>query len=202
MMNKLGMPEKGAYYARPIEAYDFQVVKEELWAGVRKIRTWGGPDGETELGHPLVFPCSLLAPQREHIVMHFRIPVDDTHTRLIWVQYTPGTDTSEMDWDSPPVEYIPSFKDEKGEYDLTSFRSQDAMAWETEGKIFDRTKEYLGVSDRGIVLYRRMLKEQILAVQGGKEPLGVIRDPEKNRSISIHVSEGQARMAHKMKQAG
>jgi 5,5'-dehydrodivanillate O-demethylase len=75
------------------------------------------------------------------------------------------------------------------------------MAWETEGPVVDRTKELLGVSDRGIVLYRKMLNEQIAAVQAGKEPLGLIRDPAKNRQISVKVSEGQARMARKMKQA-
>ena len=93
MMAAIGKPERGAYYARPIEAYDFEVVKEETWAGVRKIRTYGGANGEKELGHPLIFPHALLAPQEERLVMHFRVPIDDTHTRIIRVQYTPGTDT-------------------------------------------------------------------------------------------------------------
>lgn len=201
MMKKLGMPEKAAYYARPLEDYTFQVVKEELWTGVRKIRKWGGGDGEVELGHPLIFPCALLSPQREHLVMHFRTPIDDTHTKIIRVQYTPGADTSDMDWESPPVEYSSSFKDEDGEYILTSFAAQDGMAWETEGEVFDRTQELLGVSDAGIALYRRMLKEQIEAVQAGREPVGLIRDPQKNQQITIPVSEGQAKMARKMKQA-
>ena len=53
----------------------------------------------------------------------------------------------------------------------------------------------LGASDRGIALYRRLLKEQILAVASGAEPLGLVRDPDKNRAIRIPVSEGQARFA-------
>jgi 5,5'-dehydrodivanillate O-demethylase len=200
MMTELGMPERGAYYARPIEAYDFEVVKEDVWAGVRKIRIWGGDNAEKELGHPLIFPHILLAPQEESLVMHFRVPVDDIHTRIIRIHYTPGTDTKGMDWDNPPVEYGPRVRDEKGEYDLRTFAAQDAMAWETEGAILDRTKELLGVSDRGITLYRRMLLEQIAAVHAGKEPLGLLRDPAKNREIVIPVSEGQARMARQMKQ--
>ena len=201
MMIKQGKPERGAYYARPIEAYDFEVVKDDTWAGVRKIRTYGGEDGEKELGHPLIFPLILLAPQEENLVMHFRVPIDDTHTRIIRIHYTPGADTKNMDWDNPPLEYGPRVKDENGEYDLSTFAAQDAMAWETEGPIVDRTKELLGVSDRGITLYRKMLVEQIKAVQAGTEPLGLIRDPAKNGQISIKVSEGQARMAQKMKQA-
>ena len=90
-----------------------------------------------------------------------------------------------------------SLKDESGEYTLDNFSSQDAMAWETQGPVLDRTIEKLGTSDRGLVLYRRMLQEQIAAVQQGKEPLGVVRDPKKNEMIVIKVSEGQARMARK-----
>lgn len=201
MMAAIGMPERGAYYGRPIEAYDFEMVKEDSWAGVRKIRTYGGENGEKELGHPLIFPHILLAPQEENLVMHFRVPVDDTHTRIIRIHYTPGTDTKGMDWENPPVEYGPRIKDENGEYDLRTFAAQDAMAWETEGAIHDRSQELLGVSDRGIVLYRRMLVEQIKAVQAGMEPLGLIHDPDKNREIVIPVSEGQARMARQIKQA-
>jgi 5,5'-dehydrodivanillate O-demethylase len=197
MMATKGMAEKARYYYRPIKDYDFEVVKEDTWAGVRKIRTYGGDNAEKELGHPLIFPCILMSPQREHIVMHFRLPVDDTHTRIYRIEYTPGGDTSEMDWANPPVHYVPSFKDETGEFKLDTFGSQDGMAWETQGPILDRSLENLGTSDRGLVLYRRMLKEQILAVQQGQEPLGIIRDPKKNQRIVIPVSEGQGRMARK-----
>jgi 5,5'-dehydrodivanillate O-demethylase len=76
------------------------------------------------------------------------------------------------------------------------------MAWETQGAITDRSKELLGVSDRGIALYRRMLREQIALVQSGEEPAGLIRDPAKNKEIVIAVSQGQARMAREMQQAG
>jgi 5,5'-dehydrodivanillate O-demethylase oxygenase subunit len=204
MMRALGYPERAAYYARPLEGYDFEVVKDPTWAGVRKIRMWGGQEGqegETELGHPLIFPCTLLAPQEEHLVMHFRVPMDDTHTLIIRVQYTPGTKPLAPGED-PPVVYSPAWKDAKGDYDLRTFAAQDGMAWETEGAIHDRSKELLGVSDRGIVLYRRMLMEQIEAVAAGREPLGLIRDAALNREIRVAVSEGQARMARAMKRAG
>jgi 5,5'-dehydrodivanillate O-demethylase len=102
-----------------------------------------------------------------------------------------------MDWDNPPVRYTPSFKDETGEFKLDTFGSQDGMAWETQGPVLDRSLENLGTSDRGLVLYRRMLKEQIVAVQQGNEPLGIIRDPKKNDMIVVPVSEGQARMARR-----
>ena len=195
------MPQRGDYHGRPIEAFKFEVVKDQAWAGIRKIRVYGGADGETELGHPLIFPLTLLAPQEQHMVMHFRVPVQDDRTRIIRIQYTPGEDTSTMDWDSPPVVYVPPHKDENGVYNLTTFTNQDAMAWETEGPIVDRPRELLGVSDGGIVLYRRMLMEQLEALEEGQEPAGVIRDPALNQQITIKISTGQARIAKQRQSA-
>jgi len=89
---------------------------------------------------------------------------------------------------------------EDGEYDLKSFFSQDQMALETQGAIYDRTNENLGLSDRGIVLFRRMLDEQIALVEEGKEPtLAMVRDPAKNRMIEFPGAsspvEGMQRIA-------
>ena len=72
-------------------------------------------------------------------------------------------------------------------YDTTIVGAQDSMAWETQGPITDRTKEHLGHADKGIVMFRRLLREQIQIVQKGGEPMGVIRDPAKNKIIDIPV---------------
>jgi hypothetical protein len=61
------------------------------------------------------------------------------------------------------------------------------MAWETQGKITDRTQERLGAGDEGIILVRKLLKEQIEVVRKGLDPIGVIRDPEINRIIELNV---------------
>ena len=42
----------------------------------------------------------------------------------------------------------------------------------------DRTAEHLSYSDRGVVLYRRLLKENIEWVQPGLDPFALIRDPD------------------------
>jgi 5,5'-dehydrodivanillate O-demethylase len=57
---------------------------------------------------------------------------------------------------------------------------QDMMAWVTQGEISDRTTERLGSSDKGIILYRNLLLEQIEKVERGEDPMGVIRDPARN----------------------
>jgi 5,5'-dehydrodivanillate O-demethylase len=54
---------------------------------------------------------------------------------------------------------------------MNTFMSQDAMAVETQGAIMDRSRENLGASDRGIVMFRQLLREQIEAVARGERPL-------------------------------
>ena len=61
------------------------------------------------------------------------------------------------------------------------------MAWETQGGLTDRSQEHLGTSDRGILILRRLLKEQIDTVANGGEPIGVVRDPAKNNIIDLDV---------------
>src|SRR5215510_925943 len=73
------------------------------------------------------------------------------------------------------------------EYDMTLVSAQDSMAWETQGPLTDRTREHLGIEDEGVIELRKMLREQIDRVQHGLEPLGVIRDPAKNRLIDLGV---------------
>ncbi|HEX2229930.1 MAG TPA: hypothetical protein VHM64_22585, partial [Candidatus Binatia bacterium] len=51
----------------------------------------------------------------------------------------------------------------------------------------DRTQEHLGVGDEGIILLRKILRQQIEIVRKGGEPLGVVRDPNKNRLIEFDV---------------
>ena len=59
------------------------------------------------------------------------------------------------------------------------------MALEGQGRIADRSGENLGASDRGIALYRRILRESIQAVEEGRDPKGIIRDPARNTLIEF-----------------
>ena len=70
---------------------------------------------------------------------------------------------------------------------MSMVSAQDSMAWETQGVVTDRTQERLGVGDEGIILFRKMLKEQIENVQNGLEPIGMVRDPQRNQIIELHV---------------
>lgn len=143
--------------------------------------------------HPLLFPITLRHVFREKLLsgrlrhnLQLRVPVDDAHTQVFVVYFSPGeNDHSAADGDTP-WEYFPIHND-KGEYRLEHVLVQDAMAWETQGAPTDRTQEHLGVSDEGIILLRKILREQIEIVRSGGEPLGLVRDARKNRLIEFEV---------------
>jgi 5,5'-dehydrodivanillate O-demethylase len=142
--------------------------------------------------HPLVFPNTLrhvFRTKGEGRVQHnvqIRVPVDDSHTQVFVVYFEPSDTERSPAGENSPFEYF-SMRDGRGEYRLEHVLVQDAMAWETQGAITDRAREHLGAGDEGIILLRKLLKEQIEAVQQGKEPLGVIRDPDGNRIIEFDV---------------
>ena len=142
--------------------------------------------------HPLLFPSIL-----RHVSklrdggglrhnLQIRVPVDDTHTQVYRANFVPSsTERSPLDQD-PPYEYC-ALKTPGGEYNMSLVPAQDSMAWETQGPIADRTQEHLGVSDEGVIMFRKLLKEQIEIVQRGGDPMGVIRDPKKNKTIYLDV---------------
>ena len=118
--------------------------------------------------------------------MQFRVPVDDTHTQVIHVNFMPSETVRMSKLADVPFESC-NLKTEDGHYNFKIVTAQDAMAWETQGGLTDRSQEHLGTSDRGILILRRLLKEQIDIVAKGGEPIGVIRDPGKNQIIDLDV---------------
>lgn len=170
---------------RPIDL-DFEVCE---W-GIIKRRTFGGDDGYREEGHPAIVPNVLRHSSGwGPIDLHWRVPIDDTHTRTFWLGFEPSPDGSIVEEpDDPPVEYI-TLKDDEGYFHMKSFPSQDSMAWETQGPIRDRSVEHLAASDKGVLMWRELLKRQIDIVSEGGDPLGVIRDPNKYRIIAFSASK-------------
>ena len=73
---------------------------------------------------------------------------------------------------------------------MENFTSQDHMAWETQGPLADRSKEHLGEGDRGVVMFRKLLREQIQSVQNGADPIGVNFDPAKDEVIKLIHEDG------------
>ena len=185
-----------AHLAQTVDRYDEEHEFIPFEFGIMKRRSTPGKksgDGRQIDQHPLIFPNTLRHVFRtlktDNKVRHnvqIRVPVDDTHTQVYVVYFEPNdTDHSPADGDAP-WEFF-ALRDERGQYRLDHVLVQDAMAWETQGAVTDRTLEHLGVGDEGIIVFRKLLKEQIERVQQGKEPLGIIRNPERNLIIEFDV---------------
>jgi 5,5'-dehydrodivanillate O-demethylase oxygenase subunit len=191
-----------------------KIAFEEFEYGLYKRRLLEGQDEATSsdwlVGHPIVFPYTLVVgqsggPWKMH-AFQIRVPMDDTHTLHLWYNaYIPpeGATVPRHLLDRVPVYDVP-FVDEQGEFLLDIIDAQDIMAWVTQGPIADRTTESLGTTDRGVILLRNMLRRELQNVAEGRDPMGVIRDPEKNRVIEIatekakmHYSDGFESMARR-----
>ncbi|HZV63691.1 MAG TPA: aromatic ring-hydroxylating dioxygenase subunit alpha, partial [Telluria sp.] len=95
--------------------------------------------------------------------------------------------------------YEVPFVDAKGEFIVDNVDGQDMMAWISQGTIADRTQEHLGASDRGVAMYRKVLKRELKKVESGIDPMGVLRDPQRDVRIDLpnekkkhHNSDGFA----------
>jgi 5,5'-dehydrodivanillate O-demethylase len=62
---------------------------------------------------------------------------------------------------------------------------QDFAAMVGQGPIADRTHERLGESDRGVILLRQQLLQDVERVRLGEDPTGVLRDEARNRRIPL-----------------
>ncbi|MEE8519318.1 MAG: aromatic ring-hydroxylating dioxygenase subunit alpha [Dehalococcoidia bacterium] len=155
------------------EVTDYGVIKRRL------VGDEVESDDHWAIGHPILFPNIL----RVSHGLEFRTPIDDTHTMHLITNYRQYKDGEELQTEVPFHER--SAYDENGKLVRDYVVAQDAVAWIIQGDIMDRTTERLGVSDVGIIMYRRMLEEQMEAVAAGQDPLNTHRDPVENEVIVL-----------------
>ena len=183
-----------------IAKHHAKIAFDEFEFGIIKRRLMEGQSEEADdwkTGHPLLFPNALANGSGgglwRQLVFQMRVPVDDTHTRHFWYHaYVPPEDAEIPSHllTKVPV-YEPPVKDENGEYLLDYIHAQDIMAWVTQGPIADRTRERLGASDRGLVIYRAMLKRELEKVARGEDPIGILRGAQQSRVITLPREKGK-----------
>ena len=167
---------------------------KEFEYGMTKHRLLEGhsEDGDDwKVGHPIVFPNMLAVgngdEKSRYYSFQMRVPVDDTHTMHLWFNaYVPpqGVEVPKHLLGKVHTYEVP-FMDDKGEYIVDNVDGQDMMAWISQGAIADRSLENLGATDKGIVMYRRMLKREMQKVQAGIDPMGIVRDSARNERIDL-----------------
>lgn len=167
---------------------------KEFEYGMTKHRLLEGhsEDGDDwKVGHPIVFPNMLAVgngdEKSRYYSFQMRVPVDDTHTMHLWFNaYVPPQDVEVPKHLLEKVHtYEVPFMDDKGEFIVDNVDGQDMMAWISQGAIADRSLENLGATDKGIVMYRRMLKREMQKVQAGIDPMGIVRDSARNERIDL-----------------
>jgi 5,5'-dehydrodivanillate O-demethylase len=162
--------------------------------GIYKRRLLEGEDPATSedwlTGHPVIFPYILAVGDHSRPTLQIRVPVDDTHTLHYWYR------TEMRAEGAPPQSSIPisdvPYVHKNGRLVVETINGQDMMAWVTQGDISDRTTERLGTSDKGVILFRNLLDEQIEKVEQGQDPMGVVRDPAQNEP---YIKIGRERVA-------
>jgi 5,5'-dehydrodivanillate O-demethylase oxygenase subunit len=177
MMQRLGKPpmlNTQRHIKIDFDLFEYGIYKRRLLAGQREdVSDW-------TKGTPILFPNILAGVAIDGSAGYqFRVPVDDSHSLNINYNCAPlGPD------DEPGgklvVRYEPLQYDAAGRVVSTYVTRQDEMAWIAQGAISDRTTEHLATSDKGILLYRKVLLENIERVQRGEDPMAVIRDYEEN----------------------
>lgn len=209
----LHRPLKGPLVNRPIFTSLNPVYEvEQTDCGVRMIATRTLPDDQEYVRvSNFVMPVCSWVPARNK-EMHFYVPIDDTHS---W-RYDLGLLDHPMN-DADRANSRKSLLDEsyrkvanlsndylqdraKQKTDnftgMDAFLTHDSCATETMGPRFDRSKEYLGFGDLGVVGVRKCLLKALADMRKGEEPIHLVRDPGKNSfphidTFDITLPKGQ-----------
>jgi 5,5'-dehydrodivanillate O-demethylase oxygenase subunit len=170
------------------------VVYEKTWYGMRFAIKYEG--GSENVFHQIM-PAhtrrlgARTVDKRPAQYLHFRVPVDDCHTLTYIIEAVqtddggPGTIKTR---DTRAIQPGSHERVEDGWWGIGS-HDQDRVAQESQGVIVDRTKETLATSDQGIAMFRRMLRDDLSAIDTGTDPMGIIRDIDKNGMIEFDAKK-------------
>ena len=168
---------------------------EETDFGLRLIATRQvGPDQVWVRVSSFVLPVSVWVPPHQGEI-HAYVPIDDTHAWRYdfgWIRDRPvrPEDVHRRKQIGPGYRrirnqdnhYLQDRAAQRGA-DFTGiedYLNEDACATETQGPLYDRSREHLGVSDKAVIAARRLLVDTVQAFQRGQEPPHVITDPAQN----------------------
>jgi 5,5'-dehydrodivanillate O-demethylase oxygenase subunit len=180
---KKGLPEPRVYRRRQVrmgfDVFEHGIVKRRVVEGGSEA------DDDWRVGHPLVFPVTLRVGTGGQHRFQIRVPIDDTHTLHWWYScYRPPAGTPLPPTADIPVYEVP-WQGANGEPLDDTIDGGDIMTWVSQGAIADRTRETLVSSDQGVSLLRRLFFDQLARVERGLDPIGVMRDPARNRVIDL-----------------
>ncbi|MBV9078273.1 MAG: aromatic ring-hydroxylating dioxygenase subunit alpha [Methylobacteriaceae bacterium] len=149
-----------------------------------------------------VFPHAFVIPMSQDMtITQWHVPVDDEtcYWYAIFTSYRAPVDKAKMRAQRLELYELPEYRSRKNKANDYGFdpheqatetytgmgadiNVHDQWAVESMGRIQDRTREHLGQSDKAIILFRRILREQIDKAATADAPLMVL-DERHARSI-------------------
>ena len=151
--------------------------------------------GDTEFIHARLDDATLMkeGSHCEHIL--FLTPNDDDHFMIFTIDYYTGRELNffarlaEMRSQEAPKEKVKEYDKRPYMPYKGNVRLEDIVTQGTQG-LLDQREEHLGVSDRGVIMLRRILREAIQTAVGGGRPKGVIEKREAERLIELDSFTG------------
>ena len=189
----LHMRHSGAQFPSEIYAdMPKRLDYEETGMGMKAVVAYALPDGrELEVTWEMMMPTAFALYTDEPDLdgpdtqkpraIYFVMPVDDTRQWLACIYWTPeGEEPIRPDSERSKLS-VEGRTQSDDEY--AQRHPDDKEAQEGQGPIAIHALENLATSDRGVVMFRKILKDQIRAVREGRDPKGVFRDPQKASSL-------------------
>jgi 5,5'-dehydrodivanillate O-demethylase len=123
----------------------------------------------------VLFPNTLRVGQGRSFSFQIRVPMDDTHTHhFVYRVRVPNPGEVLPEQGPIRVDFENVYKP-NGRIRADWVLGQDQSAWIIQGPITDRTDEHLGATDVGIILYRKLINEQLKIMEDGGDPINVHR---------------------------
>jgi phthalate 4,5-dioxygenase oxygenase subunit len=155
------------------------------------------PNMQAFVGAPIVNPRNARPSDDHGYSLHWHVPIDDEHHWKYVIhfsavgpidrEYQESLEAGEVDDEFRPRRnhgnrYLQDRQEMKTRTFSgvgNSFQDQDRMAVESQGPIYDRTFEHLGMADRPMIEQRKLIFAGIEDVRDGKDPL-IVRDEGAN----------------------
>ena len=151
----------------------------------RRVMEGGTTDDDLwTIGRTCLWPNCLFT--GDHF--EWRVPIDDNNTLSVgWFFNAVPPEKRPFKQDSIPYWYSPIVEETTGRWITSHVMNQDFTAWVGQGTTSDRWNEHLGESDRGVIMMRRRLADDVKVVADGGEPKALVRDPELNQCVPLPI---------------
>ncbi|HET7133284.1 MAG TPA: aromatic ring-hydroxylating dioxygenase subunit alpha [Gammaproteobacteria bacterium] len=167
-----------------------QLDFKETAYGMKYVRTAKLPSGRTfERVQEAYTPnmrsiADNLTPDRPHseraTLIGWWVPVDNTHTMGFHIEaYDPSDQEKVTTFSRAKEGRTAGTQEQHRDYADTQRNPDDKEAQVSQRPIAVHGLEHLGTTDRGVVMFRRMLRRALEEMKAGRDPQNVFRDPQR-----------------------